>query len=162
MIKVKNSDLTPKLNFGFTMIELVFVIVLIGILATIGGNLLPDNRLLNDTNILTMKIKEKQKNAIGKSNYSFGDEHWLSDDNKTCLSISKTGIEEDEKNEEKPYVFHSTISLSGNERLCFDEYGRPYANGALLSVNLDVNLTLDRKFRELSVMPMSGYVIINN
>ncbi|HIP19952.1 MAG TPA: type II secretion system protein, partial [Sulfurimonas sp.] len=38
---IQNSALPRS---GFSMVELIFVIVLMGILASIGGNLLPDNR----------------------------------------------------------------------------------------------------------------------
>lgn len=73
MIQHENIVYTRR---AFSIVELIFIIVLLGILASIGGNLLPDNRLLNDTNFITMKIKEKQRYALGNAQGDFGDIPW--------------------------------------------------------------------------------------
>ncbi|HIP29229.1 MAG TPA: prepilin-type N-terminal cleavage/methylation domain-containing protein, partial [Sulfurospirillum arcachonense] len=147
---------------GFSMVELIFVIVLMGILASIGGNLLPDNRLLNDTNYMIMKIKEKQKNAIGKSTYDFGDELWNSSSSSTCIDLSKSGFESEDLKSQKPHKLSSTLSVDGNVTLCFDAYGRPYQSEQLLLVNKDINVTYNGQMNTISVFPMSGYVILND
>lgn len=54
----------------------------------------------------------------------------------------------------------STISTDTNSTLCFDEYGRPYNSGAMIRVSKDINVTYKGKTTTISVMPMSGYVII--
>ena len=147
---------------AFSMVELIFVIVLMGILASIGGNLLPDNRLLNDTNYITMKIKEKQKNAIGRSNYDFGDELWSSSSSFTCIDLNKAGFESEDLNDQKPHKLSSTLNVDGNVTLCFDEYGRPYQSEQLLLQNKDINVTYNGQTNTISVFPMSGYVTLNN
>ena len=144
---------------AFSMIELIFIIVLMGVLAKVGSGFLPDNRLLNDTNFISMKIKEKQNSAIGYDNFRFGnvafwDEN-SSDFNRTCLQLEKNYLE----NLDTTYGLFSTIS-SSLPTLCFDVFGRPYRSDALLDESVDVNISYKNKINTLSVLPMSGYVII--
>ncbi len=130
---------------GFSMIEVIFVILLMGILASIGGNLLPDNRLLQYTNEVTMKIKETQKNAIGNDINGFG-ALWSQESNTTCITLD------------------NSLHVKGTTKICFDEYGRPYdtALAQLLLVKKDINVTYDGSYKTISVFPMSGYVTLNN
>ncbi len=151
-----------KFYSAFTMVELIFVIVLLGILAAVGSNLLPDNRLLNDTNYITMKIKEKQKNAIGYSDYRFGDELWSSVNSSACIDLDKQGLEREDLNSTHPHKISSSIAVDTNITLCFDEYGRPYQSEYLLLAPKDINVTYNGISKILSVMPMSGYVTLND
>ena len=132
---------------AFSMVELIFVIVLLGILASIGGNLLPDNRLLQYTNETSMKIKETQRNAIGNDINGF-ETPWSKESNSTCIRSSD---------------FEHAV-IDGNIALCFDEFGRPYQPSPQERLLLhEVNVTVEYKDnRVLSVQPMSGYVIIVN
>jgi prepilin-type N-terminal cleavage/methylation domain-containing protein len=162
MKKVKSLTLTPFL-YGFTMVELIFVIVVIGILSYVGSGYMPNNRLSNDTKFLLLKIRETQKNAIGYDGANFGENPWSSkEENTTCIDLNTTILEQEDRdrNEQKPHRFSSDLNVSGNNRLCFDEYGRPYQEGRLLLQNLDMNLTYKAEYRTISVLPMSGYVII--
>ncbi len=131
---------------AFSMVELIFVIVLLGILVSIGGNLLPDNRLLQYTNETSMKIKETQKNAIGNDINGFGTP-WSKESNSTCIESSD---------------FEHAV-IDGNETLCFDEFGRPYRPSPqeqLLLHEVNVTVTYNNTDKNISVQPMSGYVII--
>ena len=140
--KIQNSKL---LRSGFSMVELIFVIVLLGILASIGGNILPDNRLLKYTNEVTMQIKDTQKNAIGKDVNGFGTP-WSVDNNSTCITLD------------------SSLHVEVSSRICFDEYGRPYDSTTeqLLLFKKDINITYNGTFTTISVLPMSGYVTLND
>lgn len=60
------------------MVELIFIIVLMGILAKIASSYMPDNRLLSDKHYISMKIKEQQKNAIGYDTFQFGSSQYWS------------------------------------------------------------------------------------
>ena len=149
-------------NDAFSMVELIFVIILMGILAYIGGNFLPDNRLLNDTNFLTMKIKEAQKNAISYDAVGFS-KPWSIENNLTCVDLNTTILENRDKKSQKPHKFSSKLSVDGNSTLCFDNFGRPYQSERLLLDNLDMNLTYKpNEYKTISVEPVSGYVIIKN
>jgi len=144
------------------MVELIFVIILVGILAGIGTNYMPDNRLLNDTIFLSMKIKETQKNAIGYDINGFS-KPWSKENNLTCILLDTTVLENEDLKAQKPHKFSSVLSVDGNTTLCFDEYGRPYNSERLLLNKIDMNLTYEtNRYKSISVMPISGYVIINN
>jgi len=161
MRKFKIQTLTPFLN-GFTMVELIFIIVLIGILAGIGVNYMPDNRLLNDVNFLSMKIKQRQKSAIGYDISRFS-KPWSKESSLTCITLDTSVLENEDLNTQKPHKFSSTLSVDGNSTLCFDEYGRPYQSEHLLLNTLEMNLTYKTdQYKSISVMPISGYVIINH
>ena len=157
--KIQNSKLSQS---GFTMVELIFVIVVIGILANVGSSYIPDNRLSNDTKFLILKIKEKQKNAIGYSVQNFGDKPWSTEDNSTCIDLNTTKLEKEDLKSQKPHKFNSKLNVDGDTTLCFDSYGRPYQSEQLLLKSLDMNLTYRKnEYKSISVAPMSGYVIIN-
>ena len=128
---------------AFSMVELIFVIVLLGVLASVGGNLLPDNRLLQYTNEVTMKIKETQKNAIGNDVNGF-EKPWSQESNTTCITLDDS--------------LHVEVST----RICFDAYGRPYQSEQLLLQNKDINVTYNGQVNTISVLPMSGYVTLDN
>ena len=144
---------------AFSMIELIFVIILIGILAYISSGFIPDNKLLNDTNYILMKIKEKQKDAIGYDINGFS-EPWSKEESSICIKISKEALENLDKNSSKPHVFYSEISVDGNSTICFDEYGRVYQEHKLLNSRVDINVTYGAKTGKISVLPYNGYVTL--
>ncbi len=149
-------------KFAFSMVELIFVIIVIGILSYISSGFLPDNRLLNDTNFLVMKIKERQKNAIGYDANGFL-KPWSKIDSSICIDLDITKLENGDLHSQKPYKFSSKLSVDGNNTLCFDNFGRPYQGEHLLLKKLDMNLTYKPdEYRVISVAPISGYVIIEN
>ena len=160
--KIQNSKLPRS---GFSMVELIFVIVLLGILASIGGNLLPDNRLLNDTNYIVMKIKETQKNAIGNDINGF-ETPWSKESNSTCIYLSKNRLEKRDLKSQKPHKLSPNLNLSvdGNKTLCFDEFGRPYDSSMeqLLPNEINITVKYNDNNKTISIQPMSGYVIIYN
>ena len=129
---------------AFSMVELIFVIVLMGILASVGGNLLPDNRLLQYTNEAIIKIKETQKNAIGNDVNSF-EKPWSQENNSTCITLD------------------DSLHVVGSIQICFDEYGRPYdiKDKKLLLQNTNIIVRFNEKNNIIALQPISGYIIIN-
>ncbi len=162
--KIQNSKLSRS---GFTLIELVFVIVLIGILTSVASNFIPDNRLLNDVNFLTMKIKQKQRNAIGYSTYHFGNPLYWSYSKNNCIDLNTTNIKKIALNEKKSVKFSSSITVNGddgNSTICFDEYGRAFHSGYILHNELDINLSISgskQQSKSFSIMPESGFIILH-
>lgn len=148
---------------AFSMVELIFIIVLMGVLAKIGSSYMPDNRLLNDTNFVSMKIKEAQKNAIGYDDFNFSNPKvWdinRSDYILTCITCNTLFF----VNLDNNASFNSTVdssSLSIDRKFCFDNLGRPYIKDQLLLKNVDINISYNNSLKTISVLPMSGYVII--
>ncbi len=153
---------------AFSMVELIFIIVLMGILAKVGSGFIPDNKLLTDTNYISMKIKEAQKNAIGYDTFEFGQTpYWKiplrysRDFNRTCIESTKLFLE----NLDSEKTYKLTAQIENNTTVCFDNIGRPFhqnpINEALLHQNVDINVTYNTRKSTISVLPMSGYVIIN-
>lgn len=161
---IQNSKIS---NPAFTLIELVFVIVLIGILTSVASNFIPDNRLLNDVNFLTMKIKQKQRNAIGHSTYHFGSSSYWSYNKNSCIDLNTTNIKKIALNEKKSFKFSSSITVSadeGNSTICFDEYGRAFHSGHILHNELDINLSIPgskQQSKSFSIMPVSGFIVLH-
>ena len=146
---------------GFSMVELIFIIVIMGILAKIGLNFMPDNKLLNDTSFLTLKIKEKQKQAIADDVNGFL-KPWSIEDNRTCIKLDVNALEKEDSHSKKPHRFSSTINVDGNNTICFDNFGRPYQGEQLLLDKKKINVKYKDNNKTVSVMPISGYVIIEN
>jgi len=180
---------SPSTTSAFTILEIIFVILIITILAAIGKNFLPDFTLLNDTNYLAMKIREKQHNAIGYDHFRFGDTGWENRDyskeyNLTCIDLNitkqreensdkKSNLDYEELNSNsanKYYIDYLTkINVTGlnstNQTLCFDHLGRPYDGNysleqLLLDKNVIIKLTYKGESKRLIIQPFSGYITI--
>ena len=146
---------------AFSMIELIFIILLIGILAKIGSGFIPDNKLLNDTHYIVMKIKEAQKNAIGYDDFNFSNpKYWdinRSDYNRTCITCNKDFFE---KLEGKILYIDNNVSPA-NAKICFDSYGRPYdENGTLMRQKSVIKVSYKQQYKTISVFPITGYATI--
>lgn len=152
---------------AFSMVELIFIIVLMGILAKVGSSFMPDNKLLNDTNYISMKIKEAQKNAIGYDTFVFGQTpYWniplrySSDFNRTCIESTKLFLEA--MDNDRSYKL--TAKVDNNRTICFDNIGRPFQENLpasqLIHQHIDINISYNNKINTISVLPLSGYVII--
>ena len=156
-LKIHHSKLPRS---GFTMVELIFVIVMIGILSYVGSTFMPDNRLSNDTKFILSKIREKQKNAIGYDSAAFGQSSWAINNSHVCVDINTTVLKNEDNRSQKPYEISSKLNMDGNRTICFDNFGRPYQSEHLLFDIVDINITKGSRVRHLQLFPMSGYVTI--
>ena len=149
---------------AFTMIEIVFVIVILGILSYVGSLFIPDNRLINDTKYIILQIKQKQKVSTGYDSSSFGRNPWSIYDEKTCITLDKNSLNSFEKtfNEQKNHRIVSDITVDGDATVCFDILGRPYHPGEehILLKDMDINITKDGKTKIIKLYRVSGYVTI--
>jgi len=153
---------------GFSMIELIFVIVIIAILAGAATMIMPDNRLYSDTNFIIQKIKQTQNSALLYDHFDFNSDAWRSKEyNDTCLKLDKNSFISTEKatNTPKHYKLSPQTSLSSSvQKICFDNLGRPYKNNYLLNNFLnqpiELNITYKQKTKKLDILPYSGMVMI--
>ena len=148
---------------AFSLIELIFVVVIMGVLTFTGLQFIPDEKLTTYTQMLKAKILEKKSNALGY--------RYTGDDNLTCITFDKDWLVFDENNSKVKYDFNKThISISiepdlNENRLCFDYLGRDY-NGSVDEnltnlIHNEVNITLTYRNNEqniITVYPISGAV----
>ncbi|RUM55465.1 MAG: hypothetical protein DSY40_03955 [Nautilia sp.] len=149
---------------AWTLIELIFVILIVGLISIIGVNSIPDNTLLNNSKFLYNKILEKKSNAI-----AFEADMNNSEENRSvCITFTKEWIQNDENYSKVKFNFSNRINItSTNSTICFDYLGRPYAGAVdldrfsnLLHNEVNVSLDYDNKEKNITIYPISGYVEI--
>ncbi len=150
---------------GFTLVELIFVIVIVGIIGAVGTSLYRPDRLLADTRFIASKIMQTRYTAIGYDHGNF-DGSFIAD-TTGCLTLDRAGLE-DPFSQAGRYTLGKGVQItvfgmSGN-RICFDEKGYPhdgdFSAGSLLHRKVDINVSLSGKSYLITVMPMSGYAKI--
>ena len=150
---------------AFTLIEMIFVIVLIGLISIGAINAIPDNTLLNNTKFVYNKILEKKANAIG-----FMADTSKSDENRSvCIAFDKEWLKNDENYSKVKFNLSNRIDISPNVTICFDYLGRPHKNGIdlknfnnILQQKVDINVTYtkDNSYKTIKIYPITGYVEI--
>jgi len=105
---------------AFTLIELIFVIVIIGILSTAALNSFKPHYLSNDMNFVLIKLEEIRYKAMG---YNKALPTLSSDIN---YSIGCIDIDDINKTDNPAYKFHAIVQNRPFEVLCFDTLGREH------------------------------------
>jgi len=148
---------------AFTLIELIFVIVIIGIMAGIASSSFKTNYLLDDSNFISLKIKNAQFLGIGYEHLNFDGGVISNGDRTGCIHIKKSALEENATNKnEMNYKLHVTLDPS-DTTICFDSKGRPHDgnfSGTLLTSAKTINLKYAGKENNLTIEPITGYIII--
>jgi len=143
---------------AFTLLELIFVIVLIGVLSGIGFYMNRPDVTRGDAQYTLLKLKEARYRAIGyQSSTALGV-------NGGCVTLSKEALS---NNAQPAHTIKSTIaptSLIGNE-ICFDTLGRPHdgnsvALDTLLHSDLNITFTSGTKSSTIRIFPQSGYAVM--
>jgi prepilin-type N-terminal cleavage/methylation domain-containing protein len=145
---------------AFTLLELIFVIVLIGVLSGIAFYMNRPDGTRSDAQYTLLKLKEARYRAIGDDT-----------SNGTalangCVTLTKTALS---NNETPVYTIKSSIppilALSNEQTVCFDTLGRPH-NGNSTTLNTlftsDVNITFQSSTHtsEIKLYKQTGYAII--
>lgn len=145
---------------AFTLIELIFVIVLIGVLSGIGFYMNRPDVTRSDAQYTLLKLKEARYRAIGYDDYNLSGCVTLTD---AALENDDTSTIHDIKSEVTP---DSTVLTNSDKTVCFDSLGRPHdgnstALSSVLRKNLDIVFTKGDKNTTIRLFPQSGYAIIN-
>ena len=147
------------MNRGFTLIELIFVIILMGILTYIGISFVPDNTLVDNTKELKNLINLKITNALSyEANMS--DEN---DKKRVCITFDKNYLNNEENSSRVKYFFKADIT-SNIKTVCFDKFGRVFKDYIdkkdknLLDENVKISLKYKNKEKEIIIHKQTGYV----
>ena len=144
---------------AFTLVELIFVIVIMGILTFIGFSFFPDNRLNDEVKALKNLINLKISNALSyEANMS--DEN---DKKKVCITFDRNYLNNEENSSKIKFFFKSEIN-SSVKTICFDKFGRVYKdyidneNKNLLHENVKIMLKFNNSQKNIIIHKITGYV----
>ncbi len=148
-------------KYGFTLLELIFVIILMGVLSGIGFYLARPDYTKQDAQYTLLKLKEARYRAIGyeSGNTNCADGASLTLDKATLNSAS----------DNKGSMHHEIKSdiTTSYATICFDSLGRPHTSSdtklsSLLRAPMDINFTKSDKNSTIKLFPQSGYATIND
>lgn len=150
---------------AFSLIELIFVIVLMGVLTGIGFYMSQPDATRADAQYTLLKLKEARYRAIGYDDYN----------ESNCVELTKTALTSNKapihtiKSALDP-IKVSTYALLGlhdltNDTICFDTLGRPHdgnstALNTLMETDLNVTFKNGDKNTTLRLYSGTGYAII--
>ncbi len=146
---------------SFSLVELIFVMVIIGILsATAIYGFRPKN-LRNDTNYIFMQILKTKYQGM------MYDKRGLLEGPQGCIDLKEERLKILAKKDH--YIIKSHITAPNAQILCFDRFGRPHLDdnatypGSLIhEPTLLLTLSYQNEERNITLLPQSGYVIIGS
>jgi len=144
---------------AFSLIELIFVIVIIGVLSSIGFYMNRPDYSRQDAQYTLLKLKEARYRALG---YDTGDG---SSAPQGCVILTAAALSD---NEPPKHEIKSTIaSITGlaTTTICYDAIGRPHdgnstALNTLIRNNATILFSSGDKNSTVRIYPQSGYAII--
>lgn len=140
------------------MIELIFIIIILGVLGGLMSMSMPDNRQINDINFITSKIKQKQLQALLYDNFDY--ENGVLKDDKTCIITNKDILNELERNSSKSNPYQITSKID-EKTICFDNLGRVYEGlNNFQKIPIVLNITYKDRTKTINIMPYSGSIIV--
>lgn len=138
---------------AFSLIELIFVIVLIGVISGIGFYMSRPDYARQDAQYTLLKLKEARYRALGYDAL----------DNAGCVTLTQAALS---SNETPRHEIKSTITLTPNiTTVCFDGMGRPHSGNSvtlnsLLPNELNINFKNSDKNATIRLFSGTGYAII--
>jgi len=152
---------------AFTLLELIFAIVIIAVMAGVGSSAFKPKYLIDDTNFIVSKIKEAQYRGIGYEHLNFSG---VINNDIGCITFDKANLDENATNSnEINYKIHvDFVDLASNDlkdnRICFDSKGRPHIasfNGTLLNEKWELKLKYSNETKTITMQPITGYTTTN-
>jgi hypothetical protein len=152
---------------AFTLIELIFVLILVALLGGVVMTLYKPGKLLNDTRFVKLKLEKTRYLATGFDARNFDATTITA--GPGCIDLTREGLEGDISKAGTYRLQKDTVisvsGLSGNT-LCFDHMGRPHDGDrslvTLLHVPVDININNGGKSYRKRVYPISGYPLITD
>ena len=148
---------------GLTLIEIIFVIIIIGIISATGAISLHTRTVESDADFIALALDKTRREGIGFDHRAFGGGEITDINERGCITLTKDGIYSSYGYSAKDYRFRSEISGDSiGKKICFDHLGRPsegnYTNK--ITSTLEINVTNRKKSVIIKILPISGYVII--
>ena len=157
---------------AFTLLELVFVIVIIGILSALAIPSFQTNVLQQATEQVASHIRYAQHLAIVDDKFSptdqtYQNKRWrftMNGNTYTVTDSTDTAIDpltSENISVDLEDAFNTTAT---DAVIQFDHLGRPYNNGGLLAANATMTLTHDEGTATITIHRETGYVqvVYNN
>ena len=149
---------------SFTLIEMIFVIILVGLISIGAINSIPDNTLSNNVKFVYNKILEKKANALSfMANMNDADEN-----RSVCVTFDEDWLRNDENYSKVKFDFSHRVTVSSDkETICFDYLGRPYDGSVnlinfdnILHEKVDITIKYKKSYKKITIYPISGNVEI--
>jgi prepilin-type N-terminal cleavage/methylation domain-containing protein len=139
-------------KYAFTLIELIFVIVLMGVLTGIGFYMSQPDYTKQDAQYTLLKLKEARYRALGYDAY----------DSSGCVTLTPTALS---NSDTSPRHDIKSALTSNITTVCFDGMGKPH-NGnsvslaSLLPTDLNITFIYSDKNSTVRLFCGTGYAII--
>lgn len=147
---------------AFSLIELIFVIVIIGILAGVASTTFRVNYLREDAQAVVIKIRQAQYKGLGYTHGTFSEATIAADYEHGCIRLEKNAMEEKAAEGQNAHRLHVDAFDEGT--LCFDEYGRPYETDLSPSNHITsikvLTLSLNGQNQDIIIYPKSGFATV--
>jgi len=145
---------------AFTLVELIFVIVIIGILSGIGFYSFDPHYLQNDRDFVELKL-----NRVRYEGLNYDKRNPSSDMNYSIGCIAKDELLTADGTIDKNYKSHAILTLTPDQNiLCFDTFGRLHdgtdnnktTQNSLLTQNVVISLEYNSKEKNITIDYISG------
>jgi len=147
---------------AYTLVELIFVIVIIGILTGVASSSFKTDYLSADADFIAAKIRQAQYKGIGYEHKVFGTDTAPVDYNNGCIRLEKSALEDKAVDSKVAYKLHVDSFDEGT--ICFDAKGRVHDDdftlGSLRSDTKVITLSYNGETKTISLLALSGFAII--
>lgn len=147
---------------GFSLIELVLVIVIMGILAGVGALSYRPHRLENDMDFIAMVLNKTKYEGIGFDHRAFGGGEIEDSQKIGCIKLDRDSISQKYKSGGGEYKIKSDISGEyAGKVICFDNLGRVNEGNYTNPIDsiIDLNISYGKRSKTIKLLPQSGFII---
>jgi len=147
---------------AYTLLELIFVIIVIGVLAGVASSSFRSDYLTSDAEFIVAKIRQAQYKGIGYEHKVFGTNTAPVDYQNGCIDLEKIALEDKSSDSKVAYKLHVDAFDAGT--ICFDAKGRPHDDDFSLSTLRSdtkvITLSYNGQTKDISILSFSGFAII--